>query len=194
MTMTIDIDVVVKGIAQHLEGWDHRGQYPHYAYLVHTESGTEIGIRLDKGRLELRGYVLNYWGSSEVFSEASLSATREGKVLAREIERRVLPGLVEAYQEGRDKLARKREESEEQAAWLLGLCAQYESVSYAEEQGRRLRGVSFRTKEAHCDLEYPPNASSVSLQLHWLTRAQAEAVMAALLSESKCRQEEESHE
>jgi hypothetical protein len=176
----VKLSQVLGEVAFYFEGWAVCDEYEHYGYLAHLATGAKISMRLEKGRLQVSSAINGIWGM-ETYQKISVSASRPAEAIANEIRRRVLPGYIEAFIAGQERVAKREAAANEQAAWVTGLTEKYDALHLEHDHSRNVSGVSCTVGEARISLDYPRYTSGVSMTMHWLTRDQAEAVMAALL-------------
>lgn len=112
MTMTAEIVELAKKIADHLgDNWTHREQdeFSHVIYLDHAD-GSGMTMRLYNGRLSISGQypssvtdgdnVLHFYPhSSEDRVNITVSPDRSAEAIAKDIQRRFLPGYWAVYLE-----------------------------------------------------------------------------------------------
>lgn len=178
----IKLDALLCEVAKHLDGWAVICEWENYGYLRHLQTGAKLNVHLNvkKGTLSIVSYKRHGYGEIAV-GRIGVSALRPAQAIAKEIERRVLPGYIEAFIAAEEKAKAFDAEGKEYETWVTGLTERYDGLRLQHAHSGNVSGVSCMVEEARISLDYPPHASGVSMSLHWLSREQALAVMDALL-------------
>jgi hypothetical protein len=193
----LDFTTLAQQIASHLEGWtwdEPKNEHMDDWQVLAGPDGAKLHLRFDKygGRIAIHGEyprsggTIYPWRDKDRPNDITVSAQREPRVIARDIERRFLQAYLAAYRKGLEMLntANAHEQAKKDlAARLAKLCG----------EPLRTNGLEFSRYQADCfHLEVRvDNPDRVRMTIDGLDGQQAEAVLMFLLQQAKPHPESE---
>jgi hypothetical protein len=187
----LDFATLAQQFASHLESWtweEPKNEDMDDWQVLAGPDGAKLHLRFDKygGRIAILGEyprsggTIYPWRDKDRPNDITVSAQREPRVIARDIERRFLQAYLAAYRKGKEML--NTANAHEQAKQDL-------AVRLAKLRGEPLRksGLEFSRYQADCfHLEVRvDDPGRVRVTIDGLHAQQAEAVLMFLLQQAK---------
>jgi hypothetical protein len=187
-------------IAPHLPGWTFEPAYDHIAYLVRAD-GARIGVMVGswsaKGRVSIAGMWPKfadgptYWSSRER-AEITCAATRTPEAIAREIQRRLIPGYDHEYAIARAYVDRHNanvHDAKAVAARIAAVVGGHPSTDATRRgDGVHIHGGPDAVYRLRVDPERGTHGVSVSCELHDLDPETAAEVLAVIKTAEERKQ------